>query len=130
MDGSHYWEIVCDARTDHELKIGVTLQPKVISGNAFCDSDSGFGFFGVGELRHACSSEGKKYGVPFKKSGIVGIYLDMDKGTISYSVDGQYFGVAFENQLLRRGPIWPAVSFLHLAGCTLISGLKKPPIFI
>lgn len=25
MDGSHYWEIVADARTEHELKIGVTL---------------------------------------------------------------------------------------------------------
>lgn len=25
MDGQHYWEIVADARTEHELKIGVTL---------------------------------------------------------------------------------------------------------
>jgi len=25
MDGCHYWEIIADARTEHELKIGVTL---------------------------------------------------------------------------------------------------------
>ena len=24
MDGQHYWEIIADARTEHELKIGVT----------------------------------------------------------------------------------------------------------
>ena len=24
MDGIHYWEIIADARTEHELKIGVT----------------------------------------------------------------------------------------------------------
>ena len=26
MDGQHYWEIIADARTEHELKIGVTTQ--------------------------------------------------------------------------------------------------------
>jgi len=26
MDGVHYWEIVADSRTEHELKIGVSLQ--------------------------------------------------------------------------------------------------------
>ena len=26
MDGIHYWEIIADARTEHELKIGVTTQ--------------------------------------------------------------------------------------------------------
>ena len=24
MDGQHYWEIIADARTEHELKIGIT----------------------------------------------------------------------------------------------------------
>lgn len=26
MEGEHYWEIIADARTEHELKIGVTTQ--------------------------------------------------------------------------------------------------------
>ena len=25
MDGQHYWEIIADSRTEHELKIGVSL---------------------------------------------------------------------------------------------------------
>jgi hypothetical protein len=25
MDGCHYWEIVADSRTEHELKIGVSV---------------------------------------------------------------------------------------------------------
>ena len=48
MDGQHYWEIIADARTEHELKIGVTTQQKFSVSNAFCDYDFGFGFYGFG----------------------------------------------------------------------------------
>ena len=126
MDGSHYWEIVADARTEHELKIGVTLQQKFSVTNSFCDYDFGFGFYGNGELRHNSNSEGKKYGMPFKKKGILGVYLDMDKGQLSFSITGVNQGVAFDDKSLRRGPIWPAVSLLHQGGFTLVSGLSKP----
>ena len=130
MDGSHYWEIVADARTEHELKVGVTLRQKFSVTNSFCDYDFGFGFYGNGELRHNSNSEGRKYGKQFKKSGVLGVCLDMDKGQLSFSLNGKYCGVAFESQALRKGPIWPAVSLLHHAGFTLVSGLKKPSIFI
>ena len=40
MDGQHYWEIIADARTEHELKIGVTTQQKFSVANAFCASFS------------------------------------------------------------------------------------------
>lgn len=26
MEGCHYWEVIADARTEHELKIGVSVQ--------------------------------------------------------------------------------------------------------
>lgn len=35
-------------------------------------------------------------------------------------------GVAFEDNLLTKGPIWAAVSLLHIGGLTLISGLEPP----
>jgi len=38
-------------------------------------------------------------------------------------------GVAFENQNLRKGPIWPAISLMHQAGLTVVSGLPKPSNF-
>lgn len=67
----------------------------------------------MGQLRHGSNSDGKKYGVPFKKKGILGVYLNMDQGQLSFSIDGHYYGVAFVDESLRRGPIWPAVSLLH-----------------
>ena len=74
-------------------------------------------------MRHGSNAEGKKYGKPFKKKGILGVYLDMEKGTMAFALDGEYFGQAFQDEALRRGPIWAAVSLLHTGGCTLISGL-------
>lgn len=97
MDGCHYWEIIADARTEHELKIGVSLQQKFSVNNAFCDYEFGFAFYGMGQLRHGSNADGKKFGVPFKKRGILGIYLDMDKGTLTFSIDGICYGVAFED---------------------------------
>ena len=51
----------------------------------------------------------------------------MDIGTLSFSLDGEFMGVAFEDPILTRGPIWAAVSLLHVGGLTLISGLEPPP---
>lgn len=51
----------------------------------------------------------------------------MEIGTLSFSLDGEFMGVAFEDKLLTKGPIWAAVSLLHVGGLTLISGLDPPP---
>ena len=50
----------------------------------------------------------------------------MEKGTLAFALDGEYFGIAFQDEALRRGPIWAAISLLHTGGATLISGLQKP----
>ena len=50
----------------------------------------------------------------------------MNLGTLSFALDGEYMGVAFEDKLLTKGPIWAAVSLLHIGGLTLISGLEPP----
>ena len=51
----------------------------------------------------------------------------MDLGTLSFALDGEFMGVAFESQRLKKGPIWAAVSLLHIGGLTLVSGLEPPP---
>jgi hypothetical protein len=53
----------------------------------------------------------------------------MNSGTLSFALDGEYMGVAFEDPKLKIGPIYAAMSLLHIAGCTLISGLEKPLYF-
>ena len=50
----------------------------------------------------------------------------MDIGTLSFALDGEFMGVAFEDKILTKGPIWAAVSLLHVGGLTLISGLEPP----
>ena len=127
-EGIHYWEIVADARTEHELKIGVSKSKQCDQRTAFCDYEFGWAFFGVGKLRHHSNANGSSYGKVFKRQGVLGVYLNMNKGTLSFAIDGQYFGVAFEDEKLKSGPIYPAVSILHNAGCTLVSG-RPPPFY-
>ena len=33
---------------------------------------------------------GNKYGKPFKTAGILGLFLNMNKGTLSFAIDGEY----------------------------------------
>ena len=53
----------------------------------------------------------------------------MNNGTLSLGLDGEFMGVAFEDPKLKTGPIYAAISLLHIAGCTLITGLEKPSYF-
>lgn len=48
MEGVHYWEIIADARTEHELKIGVTTQQKFNVNSSFSDYEFGFAYYGLG----------------------------------------------------------------------------------
>ena len=43
----------------------------------------------------------------------------MDKGTLAFSLNGENLGVAFTDSGLKSGPLYPAVSLLHCAGCTI-----------
>ena len=60
---------------------------------------------------------------------MLGILLDMNKGQIAVAVNNCYLGVAFEDEELKKGPIWPAVALLHVAGCTLVTGCTPPYYF-
>lgn len=53
----------------------------------------------------------------------------MNVGTLSFALDGEYMGVAFEDQALRKGPIYAAISLLHIAGLTLVACVEKPHYF-
>ena len=124
--GVHYWEIIADGRTEHELKIGVTSQQTFNINSSFSDYEFGFAYYGLGQLRHSNNSLGEPYGKFFKKKGVLGVLLNMDLGTLSFALDGEFMGVAFQDKILTKGPIWAAVSLLHIGGCTLISGLDPP----
>jgi len=96
---------------------------------SFSDLETGWAFFGIGQVRHNSNMHGKKYGKPFKRQGVLGVFLNMNKGTLSFAIDGQYQGVAFEDEKLKVGPLFPAISMIHDAGCILVTGRSPPSYF-
>ena len=48
FNGIHYFEIIADARTEHELKIGVTAQKTFNVNQSFSDYEFGFAYYGLG----------------------------------------------------------------------------------
>lgn len=127
--GVHYFEVAADRRTENEIKIGVTKNINFNYDTSFSDYDFGYAFYGIGQLRHSNNVTGEVYGKKFKKSGTLGIFLDMNKGILSFALDGEYFGPAFHCDELKTGPIYPAVSLLHVGGCKLQTGIPAPAYF-
>jgi len=108
------------------LKIGVTLKRDFNLNSAFCDYEFGFAYYGLAQLRHGSNANGAAYGKKFKKEGVLGVCLDMNKGVLSFALNGESFGPGFKSDALKKGPIWPAVSLLHCAGCKLVTGKSVP----
>jgi len=128
--GIHYWEIYADERTENELKIGVTTKKDFNMNSAFCDYEYGYSFYGLGQLRHNSNASGPQYGKRFKKEGVLGVFLDMNRGILSFALNGEYFGPAYTHDNLKKGPIYAAISLLHCAGCRLENGKKAPAYFL
>lgn len=70
------------------MKIGVTSSKKFDLNSAFCDHPFGWAYYGLGQLRHASNATGAVYGKRFKKDGVLGVCLNMNKGTLSFSLNG------------------------------------------
>ncbi|EGR32776.1 spry domain protein [Ichthyophthirius multifiliis] len=119
-----------DSRTENELKIGVSTSNQFQLNTAFCDTNIGFAYYGLGCLRHGDNSNGKQYGKQFKKQGVLGVFLNMKKGQLSFALNGEYYGIGFESESLKKGPIWPAVALLHIAGCKIQYKQDIPKYFI
>ena len=45
----------------------------------------------------------------------------MNKGEFSFALNGEFLGLAFSSEALKKGPILAAVSLLHCAGCSINS---------
>ncbi|CAD8207470.1 unnamed protein product [Paramecium octaurelia] len=123
--GVHYWEIEVDSKTDAEFKIGVFVGNNVKLDVAFCDSVQGFAYYGQGSLRNG-QAVGQQYGKKFRNECVIGVYLNMNNGTLAFSLNADYQGIAFRSELLKKGPIYPAVAMVHAGGCILKSGIPIP----
>ncbi|EDK32043.2 SPRY domain protein (macronuclear) [Tetrahymena thermophila SB210] len=124
--GQHYFEIQLDQMTENELKIGVVTNNLFNKNTAFCDQESGFGYYTIGKLRNGSNAHGSDYGAKFKNSGVCGVFLDMQKGILAFSYNSAFLGVAFKNSALTKSPIYASVALLHTASFSLRSGLSIP----
>ncbi|XP_056621318.1 ATP-dependent RNA helicase DDX1 [Triplophysa dalaica] len=87
--GKYYYEVTCH---DQGLcRVGwSTGQASLDLGT---DKD-GFGFGGTGKKSH--NKQFDSYGEEFTMHDVVGCYIDMDKGQLSFSKNGTDLGLAFE----------------------------------
>merc|ERR1712232_802996 len=120
VGGIHYFEVDVNGNNRFPCKIGVTLGKEFdMSKQSFSDMPFGYAFFQKGQLRNNNDSMGLKYGKEVKgKSTTIGVIVNLSKGCIGFTIDGEYQGVAFEAPALFKGPIYPAVSLR--GGCRAV----------
>lgn len=106
--GSNYWELHLDKSVTSYLFIGVATRDADLTTFLGGD-DHGWGFIGDRALYHK-RTKVKAYGERFGQGDTVGVSLDMDRHTLSFSKNGQDLGVAFEGLV---GNLYPAVAFYN-----------------
>lgn len=106
--GSNYWEFQLDKSATNYLFIGVATRDADLTTFLGGD-DYGWGFIGDRALYHK-RTKVKAYGERFGQGDTIGVTLNMDRGTLSFSKNGHDLGVAFEGLV---GGLYPAVAFYN-----------------
>ena len=128
--GCHYWMIIIDSDSKAEMKFGISKSRDFNYNTAFSDYEFGYAYYTIGQLRQNDKSLGALYGKQFKKEGRLGVFLDMNKGTLSFALNDEYLGVAFKDEKLKNGPIWPAAALINQSGFILVTNVEAPHYFI
>lgn len=106
--GVNYWEVQIDSACTSYIFIGVARREVNLS--SFLGGDEhGWGYIGDRAVYHR-RVKSKVYGEPFATGDVIGVTLDMNKGTLSFSRNGIDLGIAFEG---LSGVLYPAVSFYN-----------------
>ncbi len=101
------WLVVIN-ECDHlrHLSIGVVVDNEEVlktiaqsNDYDFADVETGWSFHCNGFARHKGSCF--KYGTHFGKGDTIGVSLNVSKGSLGFSIDGQQFGHAFSNEEMR-----------------------------
>ncbi|KDO31550.1 hypothetical protein SPRG_03479 [Saprolegnia parasitica CBS 223.65] len=104
--GRHKWQIKIDKSSSAYLFLGVASKRANLESFLGADEHS-WGFIGDGALYYQ-RNRLKTYGDTFGEGDVIGLDLDCDLGTLSYSKNGVDLGVAFDNVV---GELFPAVAF-------------------
>ena len=96
------------------FKIGVTTTLDFDPDQAsFCDLETGFAFYSIGQTRNVSHVSGLLYGerLTLFRELFVEMEVNMGEGKLNFWVDGKNLGSAFEESGLTQGPIFPAIAF-------------------
>ncbi|GMH91865.1 hypothetical protein TL16_g12175 [Triparma laevis f. inornata] len=108
VSGVNSWKIRIDSSQTSYLFIG--LATKQADTSSFLGGDEfGWGYIGDRALYHKRAKQ-KVYGEKFSQGDEIGVTLDMDKGTLSFSRNDEDLGVAFTG---LAGELYPAVAFYN-----------------
>lgn len=115
-DGEHFWEIVfLEPPAGTSVMVGVGTSRTLLSSD-YCqfvnligmDKES-WGFSYKGYAWHGGLSH--RYCEPFfDRFTVIGCHLDMYRGTLSFSCNGNDLGIAFSGLPRGEGPLYPIVS--------------------
>lgn len=116
VQGAHHYEVV--VRDDGLVRCGWSTTAGSLDG---LGTDShGFGFGGTGKKSHAKAFT--EYGRPYGDGDVLGVSVDRDAELISYQINGEDFGAAFEiPKRLKRQALFPALC-LKNAECSVNFG--------
>lgn len=110
--GVHKWDVIIEKCTaTANIMIGVC--EKTHSLNNYIGQTSahgGWSYYGAttGYTYHNGNSN-SNYGQKMQEKDVIGVVLDMDEGTLSFSRNGEDLGIAFSTDLVGR-TLYPAVS--------------------
>ena len=112
--GKYYFQIIVNK--GKLIKIGVAKEGAPID-KAFSDTELGWSIFN-GELRHGQDYGATKYGknkggAKVKDGDVVSVLVDMVEGTLAFMKNGVYLGIAFRDDELKKGSLYPAVASVY-----------------
>ncbi|OQS05252.1 HECT E3 ubiquitin ligase, partial [Thraustotheca clavata] len=104
--GRHKWQIRIEKSSSAYLFLGVASKRANLESFLGADENS-WGYIGDGALYYQ-RNRFKTYGDTFGEGDILGLDLDCEQGTLSFSKNGVDLGIAFDNIV---GELFPAVAF-------------------
>ena len=126
IGGLHRFEMDI-GKSAFPLKIGVTKDPNTPSyREAFCDYESGFGIFTIGQTRNDSNASGLLFGerldntLPHK----IKMELSMGEGKLKFKFDDKNHGAAFDEDALKEGPFYIALAVRQSIGETKVAPVQ------